>query len=72
MSVNVPVPLTITELLGHDGPDRRGTRHQRRPEPERGSSPTVGEHVRELTRGQIEDRMGELGDLYTQTLGGGP
>jgi hypothetical protein len=73
MTVNVPVPPTTTELLGeHVGPDRRATRNQRRPGPERGSSPTAGERVRELTRGQIKDRMGELGDLYAQTSGGGP
>jgi hypothetical protein len=28
--------------------------------------------VRELTRRQIEDRLGELGDLYAETSGGGP
>lgn len=73
MTVNVPVPPTPTELLGGQvGPDRRGTREARRPGPERGSSPRAGERVRELSRGQIEDRLGELGDLYAQTAGGGP
>ncbi|MGC9538224.1 hypothetical protein [Streptomyces sp. UG1] len=73
MTVNVPVPPTTAEPLGrHVGPDRRGTRKLRQPGPERGSSPRAGERVRELTRGQIEDRMGELGDLYAQTSGGGP
>ncbi|MFF7050707.1 hypothetical protein ACFY94_20315 [Streptomyces griseorubiginosus] len=73
MSVNLSVPPTTTELVGaHVGPDRRGTRKQRRPGPERGSSPRAGERVRELTRGQIDDRMGELGDLCAQTSGGGP
>ncbi|MFE6589431.1 hypothetical protein [Streptomyces sp. NPDC057781] len=71
MTVNVPVrPSTTTAPDGREaGPDRPGPR---RPRPERGSSPLAGERVRPLTRSQIEDRFGDLGDLYAQTSGGGP
>lgn len=73
MTVNMPVAPTATELLGeHAGPDRRGSRKPRPLRPERGASPRAGERVRELTRRQIEDRLGELGDLYAETSGGGP
>lgn len=73
MTVNVPVPPTTAEFPGGAvRPHRPGTPKRRRPGPERGSSPRAGERVRELTRGQIEDRSGELGDLYAQTSGGGP
>ncbi|MEV0639361.1 hypothetical protein AB0I77_31390 [Streptomyces sp. NPDC050619] len=37
-----------------------------------GPSPLEGEHVRPLSRSQVEDRWQELGDLYAQTSGGGP
>ncbi|MFE0800548.1 hypothetical protein [Streptomyces sp. NPDC058812] len=70
MTVNVPVRPTTTERYErHAGPDRPGSREQR---PERGSSPQAGERVRPLSRRQIEDRFGDLGDLYAQTSGGGP
>ncbi|MER6344980.1 hypothetical protein ACWC10_30640 [Streptomyces sp. NPDC001595] len=39
---------------------------------ERGSSPQVGERVRPLSRGQVEDRVQELGDLFAEVSGGGP
>ncbi|MEU0337232.1 hypothetical protein [Streptomyces sp. NPDC006193] len=32
----------------------------------------MGERIRPLTRGQVEDRLRELGDLYAETSGGGP
>ncbi|AQS72051.1 hypothetical protein B1H29_17875 [Streptomyces pactum] len=68
--MNVPVRPTTTEPHGrHAGPDRPGPRKHR---PERGSSPLAGERVRPLSRRQIEDRFGDLGDLYAQTSGGGP
>ncbi|BBC34979.1 hypothetical protein SGFS_062730 [Streptomyces graminofaciens] len=74
MIVNVPVPPTPAAtgprlLEGRVGPDRPGARE---PRPERGSSPRAGERVRELSRQQIEDRLGELGDLFAETSGGGP
>ncbi|MFJ9704490.1 hypothetical protein [Streptomyces sp. NPDC101234] len=37
---------------------------------ERRSSPEVAERVRPLTRGQVADRLQELGDLYAETSGG--
>lgn len=39
---------------------------------EQGSSPREGERLRPLTRGQVEDRLQELGDLYAEVSGGGP
>ncbi|MCT9139337.1 hypothetical protein [Streptomyces violarus] len=73
MTVHVPVAPTTTELPGRQAvPDRRGTRKPPRPRPERGSSPREGARLRELSRRQIEDRLGELGDLYADTSGGGP
>ncbi|QOV33458.1 hypothetical protein IM697_24950 [Streptomyces ferrugineus] len=44
-------------------PDRRGRRVP---------SPLEGERIRPLSRRQIEDRLGELGDLYAATSGGDP
>ncbi|MFF3916013.1 hypothetical protein ACFYZB_21460 [Streptomyces sp. NPDC001852] len=32
----------------------------------------MGERLRPLTRGQVEDRLQELGDLYAEVSGGGP
>lgn len=73
MTVNVPVPPTTTDPLGeHAGLEWRGSRKPVAPRPERGASPRAGERVRALTRRQIEDRLGELGDLYAETSGGGP
>ncbi|UXY30938.1 hypothetical protein [Streptomyces sp. HUAS TT20] len=43
-----------------------------RPKREQGSSPHEGERLRPLTRGQVEDRLQELGDLYAEVSGGGP
>ncbi|MFB8176703.1 hypothetical protein ACFC8N_11675 [Streptomyces sp. NPDC055966] len=43
-----------------------------RPRWERGASPYEGERLRPLTRGQVEDRLQELGDLYAKVSGDGP
>ncbi|MEU3984891.1 hypothetical protein AB0F77_33320 [Streptomyces sp. NPDC026672] len=51
----------------------RGRPRTRLPDParaERRSSPEVAERVRPLTRGQVSDRLQELGDLYAETSGG--
>ena len=50
-------------------PDRFRTRPEesRRPRHRQGPSPERGEFVRPLTRRQIDDRMPELGQLYTHT-----
>ncbi|MER7050941.1 hypothetical protein [Streptomyces sp. NPDC000351] len=70
MTMNVPVRPTTTERDARQaGPDRPGPR---KPRSERGCSPLAGERVRPLTRRQVEDRFGDLGDLYAQTSGGGP
>ncbi|MEV2210838.1 hypothetical protein AB0H86_04925 [Streptomyces sp. NPDC050997] len=42
------------------------------PRRRRGPSPLEGERVRPLSRGQVEDRWQELGDLYAETSGVGP
>ncbi|MFC4506851.1 MULTISPECIES: hypothetical protein [Streptomyces] len=44
-------------------PDRRGRQ---------GSSPLEGEHIRRLSRWQLQDRWEEIGDLYAETSGGDP
>ncbi|MFF4899184.1 hypothetical protein [Streptomyces sp. NPDC001068] len=53
----------------------RGRPRTRLPAPdstkaERRSSPEVAERVRPLSRGQVADRLQELGDLYAETSGG--
>lgn len=62
-----------------NSPDRPATAHpgtpvRGRPHPPRhrqGPSPEEGELLRPLSRRQIDDRMGELGELYTQTTPSG-
>ncbi|MET9501707.1 hypothetical protein ACFYO5_25810 [Streptomyces sp. NPDC006259] len=49
-------------------PDRRAVRTQRDQDP----SPWEADRVRALSRSQVEDRLGELGDLYADTAGGKP
>jgi hypothetical protein len=71
MTVNMPVRPTTTELgRSGAGPGPRTVRAPRLPRPERGSSPREGERVRPLSRGQIEDRLQDIGDLYAETAGG--
>lgn len=60
MTVNVPDHATARE----PGPRPRRRRQ--------GPSPWEGERVRSLTRGQVEDRWQDLGELYAQTSGGEP
>jgi hypothetical protein len=73
MTVNMPVRPTTTDLggWGTTGPGPRTVRTSLLPRPERDSSPREGERVRPLSRGQIEDRLEDIGDLYARTTGGG-
>ncbi|MFJ6730438.1 MULTISPECIES: hypothetical protein [unclassified Streptomyces] len=65
MTVHVSAPPA-------SGPARPGRpRAPRAGRLERGSSPHEGERLRPLTRGQVEDRLRELGDLYAECCGGG-
>lgn len=72
MTAHVFLPTTLAL------PDPRPARGRPRirvpgpPRAERRSSPQVAERVRPLTRGQVEDRQQELGDLYAELSGGGP
>ncbi|MFD4502669.1 hypothetical protein [Streptomyces sp. NPDC058457] len=64
----LPVTLALPALQ-----PARGRPRTRLPDPakaERRSSPEVAERVRPLTRGQVADRLQELGDLYAETSGG--
>ncbi|MFD5404133.1 hypothetical protein [Streptomyces griseorubiginosus] len=60
-------------MLGHPAITRSGPPGPHRtlvqePPPRRpGTPPREGEFVRPLTRRQVDDRMGELGELYTRT-----
>ncbi|MEW1773356.1 hypothetical protein [Streptomyces sp. NPDC086777] len=68
--VFLPMPLTLPALR-----PARGRPRTRLPDPdsaktERRSSPEVAERVRPLSRGQVADRLQELGDLYAETSGG--
>ncbi|WP_369390758.1 hypothetical protein AB5J72_26180 [Streptomyces sp. CG1] len=63
---NVPAPRPAP------GKPRPRPRTPGRPRCERGASPYEGERLRPLTRGQVEDRLQELGDLYAKVSGGGP
>ncbi|WP_316770760.1 hypothetical protein [Streptomyces sasae] len=66
--VSLPTTLTLPALQ-----PARGRPRTRLPDPakaERRSSPEVAERVRALTRGQVSDRLQELGDLYAETSGG--
>ncbi|MFD3842967.1 hypothetical protein ACFWWC_43130 [Streptomyces sp. NPDC058642] len=53
----------------HPGTPVRGRAHP--PRHRQGPSPEEGELLRPLTRRQIADRMGELGELYTRTTPSG-
>lgn len=65
MTVNTPDPPETA----HPGtPDRQPTFPEVPPQRRRqGPSPEKGEFVRPLPRRQIDDRMRELGELYTRT-----
>ncbi|MEU7422301.1 hypothetical protein [Streptomyces sp. NPDC040750] len=62
-------PLRTARVPGRMPQVSRAPRPRR---PERGSSPHEGERVRQLTRGQVEDRLRDLGDLYAEISGGSP
>ncbi|BCM67886.1 hypothetical protein EASAB2608_03220 [Streptomyces sp. EAS-AB2608] len=64
-----PTPPTLPDLPASSVPR---TRTRGRPRRERGSSPQEGERLRPLSRGQVDDRLKELGDLYAEVSGGGP
>jgi hypothetical protein len=53
-------------------PGKRRGRTPGRPKRQQGASPPEGTRLHELTRGQVEDRRQELGDLYAQASGGSP
>ncbi|GHE10655.1 hypothetical protein [Streptomyces alanosinicus] len=53
-------------------PGKRRARTPGRPKGRQGPSPHEGTRLHELTRGQVEDRRQELGDLYAETSGGSP
>ncbi|MEU6589741.1 hypothetical protein ABZ923_11035 [Streptomyces sp. NPDC046881] len=72
MSAHVLIPTTSNLPAPRPAPDRSGTPTPGRPNRERGSSPHEGERLRPLSRGQVEDRRQELGDLYAEVSGGGP
>ncbi|MFF4314713.1 hypothetical protein [Streptomyces sp. NPDC001507] len=68
--VFLPMTLTLPALR-----PARGRPRTRLPDPdsakaEHRSSPEVAERVRPLSRGQVADRLKELGDLYAETSGG--
>ncbi|MFJ8112947.1 hypothetical protein [Streptomyces sp. NPDC096132] len=68
-----PATPTASDLPApRPAPDKRRRPAPGRPKRERGSSPYQGERIHPLTRGQVEDRRQELGDLYAEISGGGP
>jgi hypothetical protein len=72
MSAHMLLPTTSNLPVPRSAPGRSRTRTPGRPKRERGSSPREGERLRPLTRGQVEDRLQELGDLYAEFSGGDP
>lgn len=72
MSEHMLLPTTSDLPVPRSAPGRSRTCTPGRPMRERGSSPHEGERLRPLTRGQVEDRLQELGDLYAEVSGGGP
>lgn len=68
--VFLPTTLTLPALRPARGRPRTGMPGS--PQRERRCSPQVAERVRPLTRGQVADRLQELGDLYAETSGGDP
>ncbi|MEV6289437.1 hypothetical protein AB0M41_03135 [Streptomyces sp. NPDC051896] len=72
MSAHMLLPTTSNLPAPQPAPGRSHTRRPGRPMREQGSSPREGERLRPLTRGQVEDRLQELGDLYAEVSGGGP
>lgn len=70
MSAHMLLPTTPSLPAPRPGPGR--SRTPGRMKREQGSSPREGARLRPLTRGQVEDRLQELGDLYAEFSGGGP
>ncbi|MGW1915820.1 hypothetical protein ACWCQS_35150 [Streptomyces sp. NPDC002076] len=65
-------PTTLDLPASRPAPSKPRRRTSGRPKREQGSSPHEGERLRPLTRGQVEDRLHELGDLYAEVSGGDP
>ncbi|MEV6941826.1 hypothetical protein AB0N07_07440 [Streptomyces sp. NPDC051172] len=72
MSAQLLFPTTSNLPEHRPSPGRSHKRRPGRPVRERGSSPREGERLHPLTRGQVDDRLQELGDLYAEVSGGGP
>jgi hypothetical protein len=72
MTAHTFLPTTSNLPAPRPAPGRPCTHTPGRPKREQGSSPHEGERLRLLTRGQVEDRLQELGDLYAEVSGGGP
>ncbi|MFJ3310585.1 hypothetical protein ACIPSA_48040 [Streptomyces sp. NPDC086549] len=72
MTAQVFLPTTLTLPALRPARGRPRTRIPGPPKAGRRSSPQVAERVRPLTRGQVADRLQELGDLYAETSGGDP
>ncbi|MGW7539759.1 hypothetical protein ACWGKQ_01340 [Streptomyces sp. NPDC054770] len=70
MPAQVFLPTTLTLPALQPARGRPRTRLPDSAKAERRSSPEVAERVRPLTRGQVADRLEELGDLYAETSGG--
>ncbi|MQY35541.1 hypothetical protein SRB17_35190 [Streptomyces sp. RB17] len=69
----IPAAPTTSDLpASRPAPSMRRRRTPGRPKREQGSSPYEGERIHPLTRGQVGDRLQELGDLYAEVSGGGP
>ncbi|MGW3129620.1 hypothetical protein [Streptomyces sp. NPDC001123] len=70
MPAHVFLPMTLSLPAVRPARGRPRTRLPDSPKAERISSPEVAERVRPLTRGQVSDRLQELGDLYAETSSG--
>ncbi|MFF5860197.1 hypothetical protein ACFY8B_32035 [Streptomyces sp. NPDC012751] len=72
MTAQVLPPTTLALPALRPARGRPRTRAQGPPQRERRSSPQVADRIHRLTRGQVADRLQELGDLYAETSGGDP
>ncbi|MGW0828499.1 hypothetical protein [Streptomyces sp. NPDC002845] len=72
MAAHVPDRPVTADPGRVPGQNRGRPEEPRPPKGRQGPSPMAGEFLRSLTRRQVEDRLGELGDLYARTTGGEP